>query len=186
MKKNLKLSSFYLALVLLVLANGCSPIKVSSSDFSPTAEAADYKTFNFLDVNVEAPEETPAGKERIDMLKNAIEREMEARGLEKSNDPDVWVNIGVVVEDKVQTRQTDIRDAPRYMGQRNYSWQSEEIVVDKYQEGTVTLDFVDTNSNKMVGQSVGSGVLVKNDKKARERIDQGVAQMFNNLWANGK
>jgi hypothetical protein len=60
----------------------------------------------------------------------------------------------IVVKEQVQTRQTDFRTdgLPRYMGQRRYSWKSEEIVVGKYREGTLMIDLVDAVNNKMVWQ----------------------------------
>jgi hypothetical protein len=57
--------------------------------------------------------------EGIQLLKAAIDKEMQDRGFSKSENPEMWMNIGIVIEDKVQTRQTNIRDAPLYIGQRN-------------------------------------------------------------------
>ena len=51
------------------------------------------------------------------------------------------------------------------MGQRNYHWESSEIVVREYEEGTVTLDFVDRAKNLMVWQGVAAGTITDNMKK---------------------
>lgn len=174
-------------LLLLTAQIGCSPVQVKSSKLTPEAKNNAYKTYNFYDLKVQdpQPERTlpQVRQERFNMLKNAISRELEQVGLEKSPQPDLWVNIGVLVEDKVQTRETTIRDAPLYMGQRNYHWESQEIVVDEYRKGTVTIDLIDAATNQMVGQSVASGVIVEDNEKLQKRIDQGMAKAFNDLWS---
>ncbi len=174
------------ALSLLALVYACSPIKVISNEFDEDAASRNYKTFNFYDVKVKSPNPEQVRQERVEMLKNAVQNELEAVGLKKADNPDVWVNIGVLVEDKVQTRNTDIREAPVYIGQRNYHWESREVVVDKYKEGTVTIDLIDAKTEDMVGQSVASGVIADDDKKLQKRINQGMAKIFDDLWASAK
>jgi len=172
-------------LLLVVLAHyACSPIRVISNELDPQANTEKYHTFNFYDLKVKAPQPEEIRESGIDMLKDAIQNELEAVGLEKSENPNIWVNIGIVIEDKVQTRQTDIREAPMYIGQRNYHWESEEVLVDEYKEGTVTIDLIDARTNEMVGQSVASGVIVENENKLKQRIDKGMAKVFQDLWAS--
>lgn len=164
----------------------CSPGKVISTELGAGIQEQNYQTFNFYDLKVDAPEGTPPNPERVQMLKDAISTELNAVGLEKSDDPDLWVNIGVVVEQKVQTRETDIRDAPIYIGQRNYHWEVEEVPVGEYREGTVTIDLVDAASDEMVGQAVASSVIVENDEKLKKRVDQVTAKVFEKLWKEVK
>jgi len=173
-------------LVLLCLCYSCSPIRTISNELDAEASTNKYQTYNFYDVKVKTPHPEHVSKQRVSLLKDAVQREIEAIGLKKSEDPDLWINIGILVEDKVQTRETDIRDAPVYIGQRNYHWESQEVVVGRYQEGTVTIDLIDAKTNEMVGQSVASGVIVENDEKLQKRIDQGMAQVFDDLWASRK
>lgn len=184
----MKKISTYLHLIVVLLISalvfGCSPIQVISNDFNPEAANRDYKTFNFYDVKVKTPNPESVKKERVDMLKNAVKENLEEVGLTLSDKPDVWVNIGVLVENKLQTRETDIREAPIYIGQRNYHWESEEVVVGEYKEGTVTIDLIDAKTNEMVGQSVASSVIVDNDVKLQKRIDVGMEKVFEDLWAS--
>jgi hypothetical protein len=83
-----------------------------------------------------------------------------------------------VVEEKVQTRETTIRDAPMYMGQRNYSWQSQEVPVGTYEEGTVTVDLVDRKKNERVWEGVASSVIVKKDEASQKNIADGAEKLF--------
>lgn len=186
MDKKFLLSALAFYVCILSMVSACSPVRVISSTFSPDASIEDYETFNFYDLEVDAPQQELIREERLDMLKNAIQSELNARGLEMAEDPDLWVNIGVLIEDKVQTRETDIREAPLYIGQRSYHWEREEIVVDEYQEGTVTIDLIDADANEMVGQAVASGVIAEDDANLRKRIEKGVKKVFTELWANNK
>ncbi|MEK6481052.1 DUF4136 domain-containing protein [Catalinimonas sp. 4WD22] len=186
MRKNYSYLTLSFLLNLLFLNYACTPVKIISNKLEPEAGSGKYQTFNFYDLKVKSPRPEEVKEVRFDMLKDAVQRELEAIGLEKAEDPDLWVNIGVLVEDKVQTRETDIREAPMYIGQRNYHWESEEVVVDEYREGTVTIDLIDAETNKMVGQSVASGIIVENDEKLQKRIDEGMAKVFDDLWASRK
>lgn len=180
MDKRLFLLIFYMCGLLLMYA--CAPVRVVSTDFNSSDSAENYRTFNFYDLEVDAPEPEMIRKDRLDMLKSAVQRELTTRGLEMSDAPELWINIGVLVEEKVQTRETDIREAPLYIGQRRYHWEREQIVVDEYREGTVTIDLIDADADEMVGQAVASGIIVENDAKLQKRIDQGVKKVFNKLW----
>jgi hypothetical protein len=96
----------------------------------------------------------------------------------KSETPYLWINIGVVTEEKVQTRWTDIREAPIYIGQRRYSWQSKEVEVGRYRVGTVSIDFVDAGKNQQIWEGVVQGTLTNDQKRLQTRIDKGIQQIF--------
>lgn len=184
MDKKFFFALFYTSILLLM--SGCSPVRVISSSFSPNASTEDYQTFNFYDLEVDAAEPELIREDRLNMLKEAVQKELNERGLEMSDQPDMWVNIGVMVEEKVQTRETDIREAPLYIGQRRYHWEREEVVVDEYRQGTVTIDLIDAEANEMIGQAVASGVIAEDDEKLRQRIDEGVEKVFAELWTSSQ
>lgn len=146
---------------------------------SSSAQSA-YKTFDFLDFDMKVLVDVDRRPENVDHLKAAITRELEAKGLSQSDTPDLLVNIGVLVEEKIQTRETSAREM-QYMGQRNYTWQVEEIPIGTYNEGTITIDLVDASQNKRVWEGVASSVLLKNNTKMQKRIDQGVKKAFKKL-----
>ena len=123
-----------------------------------------YQTFDFLDFDVRLLTEHQINQENVDYLKSAIVKQLTAKGLKQQSNPDLAINIGVVVEEEVQTRETDIRDM-RYMGQRNYHWQVEEVVVGVYKKGTVSIELVDTKENEAVWEESESNVINKKQKK---------------------
>ncbi|MCC2546766.1 DUF4136 domain-containing protein [Hymenobacter sp. BT175] len=164
--------------LLLALAAACSPVRVKSAEQAPGVDFTAYRTYNFMDAAARNEAFYLAPGTGIDELKAAVSRELESRGYRRSEKPDLWVNIGVVTQERVQTRQTNFQDAPRYMGQRNYHWKSEDVVVGRYEEGTATVEVVDAARNERVWQGVASSTLSKDPEKVAQRIDEGIQRMF--------
>ena len=80
-----------------------------------------------------------------------------------------------------QTRETDYRDI-RYSGERNYQWESDEVIVNEYKEGTVVLDIVETSSGNLVWQGIAASILEgelnKKNTKMAARIDAAIEKLF--------
>ncbi|MCA6074567.1 DUF4136 domain-containing protein [Fulvivirga sedimenti] len=152
----------------------CTPVRVVSTEIIEK-DFEGYKTFNFYEVqNSTSP--------YLNDLKKAVVSQLETKGYALSDNPDLMINIGSTVEEKVQTRETDYRDIA-YMGQRNYSWQSEEVVVNQYKEGTVVLDFVDTKTDNLVWQGVAAGTISGKESEMIKRINKGVEMLFRDFPA---
>lgn len=171
--------SVYLFLVLL---SACSSAKVLNTEKAEGADLATYKTFDFYKIEARGDTVSQQFNDRIQKLEDAIALKLQKFGylLSKTN-PDLLVNIGVVVKEKVQTRQTDFRtDAPRYIGQRHYSWKSQQVEVGRYREGTVTVDLVDTKQNKLVWKGEVEDILPEKESKLDATIKKGVQKLFSN------
>jgi hypothetical protein len=167
--------------VMLVTLLACSGVNVLETEADEDFQLSRYTTFDFF--QLEASGDTAENFSRnVSLLRQSITRELESKGLERTSvSPDLLVNIGIVVEEKVQTRETTIREAPIYIGQRRYHWQSEEVEVGRYREGTVTVDLVDRAENKMVWEGVVEGVIPQKQEKLQERINEGVEALFEKL-----
>ena len=139
-----------------------------------------YNTFGFTSDDEGFLNSHVNAKRGLERIKTAITMEMEERGIQRSDNPELLLNLGVKVEEKVQTRETDIRDM-HYMGQRNYHWEVEEVPVGTYKEGTVKIDFVDSSTENMVNQAVVSGVITKNEKKMEKRINKMIKKTFSKM-----
>ncbi|PJJ61237.1 DUF4136 domain-containing protein [Hymenobacter chitinivorans] len=173
------MKAFVIVSLLLLGVAACSPVRVESTSQTPSVDFTAYKTYNFLDVTARNEAAFAGGSGLgIDHLKQAVAREMERRGYQRADSPDLWVNIGVVSEQKTQTRETTIRDAPRYIGQRRYHWESEQVPVREYTEGTATVDVVDAARNERIWQGVAASAIGKDASKLVERINEGIAAMF--------
>lgn len=166
-------------LFFLLLLASCAPVRVLSTEAQPGVNFSTYKTYNFLDVTARNEAAMPGPGGATQQLKDAIATQLQRRGYQQAEQPELWVNIGVVVQDRVQTRQTDIRDAPRYIGQRNYRWQSQEVVVGQYEEGTATVELVDAARNERVWSGVVSSTITRNGDKLEKRINQAMESLFN-------
>ncbi len=169
---------FLFFLLQWVLLSSCSSVAVLHHDKSPATDFSQYKTFGFYKVDVKNETLLRTRSEGLDLLKSNIRREMEQRGyVYDENNPDLRINLGIIMEDEVQTRETDIRDAPVYMGTRNYYWQSEEVVVREWQKGTVVVDMVNPD-DELIWEGIVSGALVSNPGKMDKRIDEAVQKLF--------
>ena len=171
------LGSLFLLLTMPFL--GLSQVLVSYNKASKI-DFKKYKTYQIYGLNVTTIPEFEPKKESINFLIAEIGKQMSARGYQIVKEyPDLILNIGIVITAEQKTRQTDIRDAPRYMGQRNYHWESEEIVVQNYNEGTVILDVVESENNKLIWQAVSKGMITASMGTNMSRITKAVKKMYN-------
>jgi len=169
--------------ILFLCFLACTTARVKNTQAAPDFALSNYKTFNFYEVTTNGEPADAQYNNRIDILKNAIQQELTTKGLTiNPTNPDLLVNIGVVTTEKVQTRQTNFReDAPRYIGQRRYTWQSREVVVDRYKQGTVTIDLVDPETNAMVWQGSAEAVIPDKEAKLQKTVEGGVKQLFTGI-----
>ncbi len=170
---------FSVFLFTLLLA-GCSSSRLISTEKADNTDFSSYQTFDFYKVQTSGDTDSQKYNESIEKLENAIAIKLQKFGylLTKTN-PDLNINIGIVIREEVQTRQTDIRtDAPRYIGQRRYSWKSQEVETGRYREGTVTVDLVDRKQNKLVWQGVIQDVIPEKNSRLEKTIKKGVDKLF--------
>ena len=152
---------------------------IVSYDKAKDVDFTKYKTFQIYSLDVKSTPEFEPKRSGLNLMLVEIIKHMESRGFEKVlENPDLIINVGVSIVSKDQTRETNVGDAPIYMGQRNYQWESKEVVIGTYTEGTVTLDLVDTQNEKMIWQVVGASVLSEKREKNRKRIIKAVKKMY--------
>jgi hypothetical protein len=174
----------YTCLVYIIFLVGCnSGYRLLKTIQDQNFSLSNYASFGFEDV------ETREGQEEVNysdiqrLLKEQVEKKFLARGLKHTEMPDLKVNLTSVVDEKIQTRQTDFKTdgAPRYMGQRRFSWKSEDVEVGRYKHGTLLLDLVDTKSNMIVWRSGIEGVLPKKEQKLKEDIVSEVGKLIDSI-----
>lgn len=167
---------------LVVIAVGCSSVNIKGVDKADNFSIAKYKTFSFYEVNTGGDAIGPNQQENLKLIKEAIVKEMGLKGLSMSGDnPDLLVNIGIVVTSEVQTRETSFAnpaDRQVYMGQRSYSWQSQEVAVGSYRQGTVTVHLVERAANQLVWMGSADSVLPEKQKNIPALIEEGMKKLF--------
>ncbi|MEY2640086.1 MAG: hypothetical protein RIR90_1568 [Bacteroidota bacterium] len=170
-----------LGLISGLLVYSCTPVIKVVAETSPGANLSQYKSFAFYQLSAQGDTISKGFTERVELFKQAITKELNNRGLTvKQSQPDLLVNIGIAIEEKIQTRQTNFMQdgAPYYVGQRNYKWKSQDIEVGRYRDGTVTIHLVDAKANEMVWQSTAEGVLPGNNAKLPEAIQKAATALF--------
>jgi hypothetical protein len=175
--------AFFTFSIMLLLSCSSSKITVLE-DNEGQFKLSDFATFNFLGVEAEG-ELQDDYKQRIELIKDEIISKMESRGMAYEPDQaELGINIGILVEEKTQTRETSLMTDPgtfNYIGQRRYSWKSETIELGKYKLGTATIHFIDTKANKAVWVGVIEKILSENPEKTNEVIRKSVADLFEKL-----
>lgn len=171
----------YRCIFIFILAlTACSSSKVLNTDKADHVNLSAYKTFDFYQVEARGDTIAQDFNDRVTRLQNGIALKMQRLGylLSKTN-PDLLINIGIVVKENIQTRQTDFRtDAPRYTGQRRYSWKSEEVETGRYREGTVSVHIIDASLNKMIWKGAIQDILPKKESRIDAAIKKGVDKLL--------
>jgi hypothetical protein len=163
------------AIAALVLA-GCATMQIGSY-VDRAAEFNRYRTYawgptDFFRTGDPRLDNNTFFQERVQA---AVDRELSARGFEKvsSGAPDLLIHYHASV-----TQRVDISGADR---QHGYCDECRPFVFDA---GTLTLDLVDTRTNKLVWRGWAEGSLdgVINDQMWMEqRVDEAVARILEKL-----
>jgi hypothetical protein len=162
--------------------SACTSGPAIRADGDPSANMSSYKTFGFYDrVSTDKNAYTTIVSTR---LKEATRREMEKRGYQYvSSNPQLLANFNLNITDK-----QDIRSSPStgvgYYGYRSgmygtWGGYPQDIQTVNYQEGTLSIDLVDSAKQQLVWQGTAQGRI---DKKKAENpgpaIDQVVMDIF--------
>lgn len=179
----MKTSCFQYILPLLLLLAGCAPAIQVNTEPAPDFRLGEYSTFAFYDVDASGEGLGANYQPQVQYLQQKIAEQLVARGLAPSNtNPDLLINLGVVVNEEVQTRETNIiSDPPIYIGQRRYTWRSKEVEVGRYREGTVSVHLVDNDRNELVWRGMAEAILKSKEAKLQEQIARGVEEMFREI-----
>jgi hypothetical protein len=168
---------------MLLFCSCNSSYKILKAKQEDNFKLSDYATFGFYDIEASGDTIPQNFEKNTTIIKEAIAKNLQERGLDEARDASLKINIALSVKEQLQTRQTDFKTdgLPRYMGQRRYSWKSEEVVVAKYREGTLMMDLVDAANNKMVWQGGSSGIIPEKSKNFREEIDQVIKKIVDEI-----
>lgn len=179
----MKAASIFCSLIIgLILAScGSGPVAVDKDIYSDF-NLGNYKTFDFVKVDAKNTGK-PEFEQNIQYLKEAISKRMAENGLSQtSSNPDLLINLGITVEEKVQTRETSLATDPfMYTGQRNYTWKVQEIPVGTYQEGSLTMHLVDSKIKQAVWVGTIDRALPNKAKNTPATIDSAVDLLFKKL-----
>jgi hypothetical protein len=116
----------------------------------------------------------------------AIDREMQARGYQKSDNPDLLVNFNANLQDKTKVSTTPAMGMSGYYGYRGSYYgpwggygMATETHVSQYTEGTVNIDLVDADRKQLVWEAVGVG-RIRDDTfdNLEQKVNEAVPKFF--------
>jgi hypothetical protein len=171
----MKINSFktiVLAMLVIVTA-GCTGIRVSS-DFDRKADFSKYKTFNFSK-EVDKVTLNDLNRRR---LKDAITREMEAKGYQISTTPDILVNAFVKGRTKYTATATTNSFGGPFMYMRGWGSSNTYVDVNKSIEGTLFIDLIDVQERKMIWEGVAEGLVNPRTESREDNINSVVGLIF--------
>ncbi len=149
-----------------------------------------YKTFNFYEIKEEHLKMKEVNRRRLAM---AIELELGRKGIKKaSNNPDLLVNLYSEINRTQTTTTSGMPGGVGYYGAASPYGTSIGIsispprnYVENYTKGTVTIDLVDREQNKLILEGV-TKVDAGDNADADDMINHAVQKVFSEIPAAGK
>ena len=168
-----------LPLLMLLLAS-CASTKILKEETAPGVNLSAYKTFNFYSVTAAGDTTPRKADQRMAQLRQAVRKELEGKGYAFSgNNPDFWVNVFMRVKQDVQTREKNpVTDQPVHVGQEQYNWKPEEVVVGYYKTGLMDVHIIDAKENKLVWESESDGLLADKESDVEKRMAERMKKIF--------
>lgn len=171
-----KYGSFAANLLLLALLSACATGLTVRSDIDPTADFKQYTTYNFFEpMGIEGGYNSPIFGEHF---RASIGGEMDRRGYQVADQPDLLINVTIRGDDKVSMRSyTAPYMSGGYYGRPGGAYGGSAIGVGvstgstarMTTEASVFIDLVDFEQRRVVWQGVA--VVDVNDKVAMQLRD---------------
>lgn len=181
--------SLALAAIAALALGGCATVGPEiQTDYDATIDFSRFETFAVMDRGERGVTRTydTLGDRRV---MEAVTRELTARGYRKvEEDPDLLVNFAMSTESVEQ-----VRSVPSSMVHPGYAWRSGfyhpwpaysypyayETWVDRYEEGTLYIDLVDSERNQLVWEARAVGRVTQATREnPAGALDQAVAEIF--------
>ena len=170
-------------LVLLASATlglaSCSPFQVKS-DYAETANFNMYKTYK---LRIDDLKLNDIDKDRV---LNEVSKQLQMKGLQSSDNPDLIVNV--------KANHKKVKDVQSARPYGMYGWGGpfgwgvgmSRTWTSNYNQGALVLDMIDTKSQKLVWQGIGSGISVDSPQAKQKQIPEIVAEIMANYPPNRK
>lgn len=167
----MKMFKSILVLAVVAITASCSSVRVVS-DYDKQANFTTYNSFAFYKPGIDKAEISDLDKKRI---LRAIESELTTKGFQKSENPNLLVNIFTKEQKKV-----DVYNNYGYgWGWNPWYWGGTYNNVVTSTEGTLFIDLIDAKTNELVWQGKGSGNLTESDVDKKDaRIHEFVAEIL--------
>ena len=151
----------------------CSPFNVRT-DYAETAQFNNYRTYK---LRVDDLKLNDIDKDRV---LNEVSKQLQMKGMSVADNPDLIINV--------KANHKKIRDINTGSPYGMYGWGGpfgwgvgmNRTWSSNYNEGALILDFIESRSNKLVWQGIGSGISVDSPRSKQKQIPQIVAEIMAN------
>jgi hypothetical protein len=164
----------FLPLLLLFIVASCDTVKVYS-DYDKSVDFKQYKTFAFMKSGIDKVEISDLDKKRI---LNAIDQQLQAKGLTKSETPDLLVNIFTKSREEISVNQFNAGYGYGWGWGWNPYMYGGQTYVSSSTEGTLYVDLIDAKKKELVWQGEGTGTLSKDMDRKDEIVNNIVTQIL--------
>jgi len=168
---------------LIALLAACATGPRVRTDYDPSADFAQFRTWGFYQPI--AMEESGYSSWISDRIKDNVRREMQARGYRYVEDkPDLQVNFQGIVRERTSVWSVPRTDQHWFYSYRRRAYFAvpfwyDETQVSQYTEGTLTVDLVDAQRNRMVWTGAAIGRVVHSTPAERAaQVDVSIASIF--------
>ena len=175
-KTNFKLFTNIISVMLIsYLFTSCSSIKVTT-DYDKGTDFSTYKTYMF----VKEVADIPLNDLNKNRLLTSIEKELNAKGLVKSDNPDLVIDIQI----NTRTEQSATTHSSYYggYGRRGYRYSggmgTSYTSIDTYVVGTLFINLVDNKKNELIWHGIGEGTVNFEAKNREAMIEKSVAKIM--------
>ena len=171
----MKSLKFLPVLLLTFIVTSCTTVRVAT-DYDRKANFGAYQSFAFYKPGIDKAKISDLDKKRI---LRAIDAELTAKGMVKSENPDLLVSIFTKERERVDVYNNNFGWGwgwnPWWYG--GGAWGS---TVSRTQEGTLYIDLIDAKSNELVWQGIGSARLITTSdiEKKEARIREIVSEIL--------
>ncbi|MFL9830677.1 DUF4136 domain-containing protein [Flavobacterium sp. ARAG 55.4] len=163
-----------LPLLFLFLLSSCSSVRVYS-DFDSRADFTQYKTFAFHKKGIDRVQISELDKKRI---LHAIDNELTKKGMTKSENPDLLVNIFTKEREQVDVNQFNMGWGYGWgWGWNPYFWGGNTYTT-RSTQGTLYIDLIDAKKKELIWQGEAIGTLTENRREKEQQINEFVAKIL--------
>ena len=172
------------ALLLTFLLAACASGPQIASNVNPGTDFRVFETYGFiqpLGTDHSSGARTPLSTR----LMGSMSREMTARGLSRSDNPDLLIDFIVATEERVDVRSTPTHTVHRsHWGRSFTTWPTYQTTVRQYTQGSLIIDLIDPSRNMLVAEGGAQTRINSNTTFTQKEVDDVVGQIMASIWAN--
>ncbi|AEK23340.1 Conserved hypothetical protein [Capnocytophaga canimorsus Cc5] len=159
-------------LLFALLFSSCATVQVAS-DYDRQANFMAYKTYAFHKEGIDKVPISDLDKKRI---LRAIEQNLNAKGMQKSENPDVLVNIFTKERENLNVVYNDYTS---YWGwDWGPFWNGTSYRTTTNIEGTLYIEIIETKNKELIWQGKGIGYIPQRIEQKEKRIQEFVSKIL--------